>query len=88
MNSEKVPTPNGFGFDLLVGQHLAANRRYDVKDADFYEGKDAAPVRFSSLNQWVFPTGGAYLFAPSLSLLKNLAAPAVSELPTAAILPA
>ena len=88
MNSEKVPTPNSFGFDLLVGQHLDANRRYDVKEADFYEGKDAPPVRFSGLNQWVFPTGGAYLFAPSLSLLKHLAGAAVSQWPTAAIVPA
>ena len=65
MNSSGAPA--SFGFDLLVGQHLGADHRHAQKEADFFNPENSTTTRFSGLSQWVMPTGGAYLFAPSIS---------------------
>lgn len=65
MNNSGAPA--AFGFDLLVGQRLDADGRHSTKDADFFNLQTQTTLRFSSLAQWVTPTGGGYLFAPSIS---------------------
>jgi deferrochelatase/peroxidase EfeB len=65
MNNSGAPA--SFGFDLLVGQHLGGDGRHAAKEADFFGPQSGQTQRFSTLAQWVKPTGGAYLFAPSVS---------------------
>jgi Dyp-type peroxidase family len=69
MNDDRAPV--GFGHDLLVGQFNAAGAS-PPKQATFQ--RDNRPeVAFTAPRQWVTPTGGAYLFAPSISLVRRLA---------------
>jgi deferrochelatase/peroxidase EfeB len=63
MNSPHAPPP-AEGHDLLVGQDVSG-RFGHIRG----QGGDA---KLETLAQWVIPTGGAFLFAPSLSLLRNL----------------
>lgn len=71
MNSSSNPSP--YGFDLLVGQHLSATGANGSRDADYFSSTTGQTQRFAVPSQWIFPTGGAYLFAPSLRLTKQLA---------------
>lgn len=77
MNIEKGPGPGGF--DLLVGQRVDPETGvYLAKTATLYNAPSPAPGRDMTVSStWVTPTGGAYLFAPSLSLIRALAAPPV-----------
>jgi deferrochelatase/peroxidase EfeB len=70
MNHDTTPMP--FGFDLLVGQNTdPASGLYAPKPADFNSASNPDPVRFAATRQWVVPTGGAFLFAPSISTLRT-----------------
>lgn len=71
MNSDVAPSSGGY--DLLVGQHLAATGEHAQKPADFFDGQSGRFVATSSLSQWVVPTGGAFLFAPSIGWTERLA---------------
>jgi Dyp-type peroxidase family len=61
--------PQSGGYDMIVGQNASSGRQRfaDVADAS---GNNQ---RVTSLVDFVIPTGGAYLFAPSISFLKSLA---------------
>jgi Dyp-type peroxidase family len=71
MNKEKNPA--AFGFDLLVGQTRLPTGEHGPKDADFFSAATGQTSRFSVSDQWVTPTGGAYLFAPSIAWTRKLA---------------
>ncbi|MDH2356781.1 Dyp-type peroxidase [Bradyrhizobium sp. SSUT112] len=73
MNSDVAPTAGGY--DLLVGQHLAASGDHASKSADFFDGPSGRVVATSALSQWVIPTGGAFLFAPSIGWTERVAGP-------------
>jgi deferrochelatase/peroxidase EfeB len=73
MNSDVAPADGGY--DLLVGQHLAPNGEHAQKSADFFDGQSGRFFPISSLSQWVIPTGGAFLFAPSIGWTERLAGP-------------
>ena len=64
MNSDSGPQAGGF--DLLVGQNLDAGH-HGTKTAEYFDPSTGAVVPMAALNQWVKPTGGEYLFAPSVS---------------------
>jgi deferrochelatase/peroxidase EfeB len=67
MNQFEVPA-NG-GHDLLVGLALDVAGNVGAKHADW----PGSQARLSAPRPWVTPTGGAYLFAPSISALRTLA---------------
>jgi Dyp-type peroxidase family len=70
--------PHSGGFDLLVGQN-ASSGYHATKAADFHSpGSNGMPIAFEATRQWVVPTGGAYLFAPSLSFIAKYGKPAVA----------
>lgn len=77
MNIDKGPGPGGF--DLLVGQRVDSETGvYLPKTATLYDAPSPAAGREMTVpSTWVTPTGGAYLFAPSLSMIRTLAAPPV-----------
>ena len=79
MNVDDGPGPGGF--DLLVGQRVSPQTgAYDVKDAIFYDAPEPTLGHSLAANRtWVKPTGGAYLFAPSISLIAALATPAAGD---------
>jgi len=66
MNQFEVPA--GGGHDLLVGLTLSADGRLASRRADWPSSKE----QLITPRTWVIPTGGAYLFAPSLTALKLL----------------
>jgi Dyp-type peroxidase family len=72
MNSEVNPSRGGF--DLLVGQRLAAGGEHAGKPANWFDTASQQTVAIATSRQWVLPTGGAYLFAPSLSWTTGAAA--------------
>ncbi|CAL75159.1 Peroxidase [Bradyrhizobium sp. ORS 278] len=78
MNNPNAPTAGGF--DLLVGQNVdPATRLHTPKPASFFgldTGGTALP--FAAPNQWVIPTGGAFLFAPSVAFIDEFAAPRIA----------
>jgi Dyp-type peroxidase family len=74
MNSATAPEENGH--DLLVGQ----NRNGRVATLNLPSGE--VQITTDSSEQWVLPTGGAYLFVPSISVLKNLSSQSAEELDT------
>lgn len=73
MNNRDAPSAGGF--DLLVGQHLDdATGRHAPKTANYFAPHLPAEqpgVEFATLPQWVIPTGGAFLFAPSLGFIRH-----------------
>jgi Dyp-type peroxidase family len=73
MNQEKGP--HAGGFDLLVGQNvLEATGQYAERPALFFKpaiGGDGISIQ--APNQWVIPTGGAFLFAPSMAFIDKFA---------------
>ena len=71
MNADGAPI--GFGDDLLVGQHNVGGAMAP-KNAAFHHDGVSPGISFATMRQWVTPTGGAYLFAPSVSLVQRLAA--------------
>ena len=64
MNSPNRPN---LGNDLLVGRSFGGGGRMTINRAG-----DGVTVRTGD-NRWVIPTGGAYLFVPSLASLSGLA---------------
>lgn len=73
MNS--VNGPSAGGFDLLVGQHVNEETGlYDAKSATYFAPSgptDDHGIRFQADRQWIIPTGGAFLFAPSLRFFER-----------------
>jgi Dyp-type peroxidase family len=77
MNNRDAPQAGGF--DLLVGQNVPDNGGglHAPKDATFFgPADDAADVGtdFHVSRQWVIPTGGAFLFAPSMAFIDKFMA--------------
>lgn len=68
MNNSGAPELHDEGHDMLVGQSINRDRFLSIRDA---QGNEI--VRQHSMDSWVVPTGGAFLFAPSLSFFRNLA---------------
>lgn len=66
MNQFDVPA--GGGHDLLVGLAVSGGRLVPRRAEWPLTG-----VPFATPNTWVRPTGGAYLFAPSLNAIRRLA---------------
>lgn len=73
MNNRDAPSAGGF--DLLVGQRVdEVSGLYASKDATYFASSvpdDQIGVEFAALRQWVMPTGGAFLFAPSLRFVEH-----------------
>ena len=70
MNSDTGPMARGF--DLLVGQNLA-DGRHGPKAALYFDPVSGASCPITTLEQWVKPTGGEYLFSPSVSWTRRIA---------------
>ena len=69
MNNPSAPERDAEGHDLLVGQAPEGTPRFgSVRD---FADKEIARVQ--TLARWVIPTGGAFLFSPSLSFFRSLA---------------
>lgn len=74
--------PQAGGFDLLVGQNVQDDTGlYAPKTATLFgpvvdEADKGTALEVST--QWVTPTGGAFLFAPSLTFVDKFGAPAVA----------
>jgi len=73
MNNRDAPQAGGF--DLLVGQNVPDNGGglHAPKSASYFgtSPDQVAGNDFKIANQWVIPTGGAFLFAPSIAFLKK-----------------
>lgn len=68
MNNPSAPERLAEGHDLLVGQDKPGNARFgSFRDEDGNEWQ-----RISSLSRWVVPTGGAFLFSPSLTFFEQI----------------
>jgi Dyp-type peroxidase family len=65
MNDRDRPTRSGAGQDVLIGQELGEPRRMLLY-------RDGAEIPLEVADRWVVPTGGAYLFAPSLAALAQI----------------
>jgi len=69
--------PQAGGFDLLVGQAVGEDSGlYDSKSALFFRPSptgDEIGTPVNSPRQWVTPTGGAFLFAPSITFIDTFA---------------
>lgn len=71
MNGNRGPTPGGF--DLLVGQQLGTDSGlHDIRDAQLRLPGGVPPLPITAPVQRVIPTGGAYLFTPSVRTLRVL----------------
>jgi Dyp-type peroxidase family len=68
--------PQSGGYDLLVGQKVPTDSGYHApKEAEYHHpASGGVAVPFTTPRQWVIVTGGAYLFAPSLSFLARFSA--------------
>lgn len=70
MNNRNAPSAGGF--DLLVGQNVDEETGlHGAKSATYFPGGGAEGVAFEAERQWVIPTGGAFLFAPSLGFMEK-----------------
>lgn len=73
MNNDRAPSAGGF--DLLVGQHVNEEAGlYDAKSAKYFPPSghaDDLGIEFQADRQWIIPTGGAFLFAPSLRFFER-----------------
>jgi len=77
MNNRDAPQAGGF--DLLVGQNVPddAGGLYATKTATFFVSSINAADTGTGLAappQWIIPTGGAFLFAPSLAFVDKFSA--------------
>lgn len=74
--------PQAGGFDLLVGQNVLDDTGlYASKTATFFGSESDGSDKGTELEvstQWVIPTGGAFLFAPSLAFVDKFGATAVA----------
>jgi Dyp-type peroxidase family len=78
MNNRDAPQAGGF--DLLVGQNVPddAGGLHQAKGATFFGPSvsgSGAGTAVDVARQWVIPTGGAFLFAPSLSFVEKFGRP-------------
>lgn len=75
MNNRDAPQAGGF--DLLVGQNVPEESAglYAQKTATFFgpSPEQVTGTDFEATNQWVTPTGGAFLFAPSMAFIEKYA---------------
>jgi len=80
MNNRDAPQAGGF--DLLVGQEVMEETgQYASKSATFFGRSpvgDESGALFNASNQWVTPTGGAFLFAPSIAFFDKFAPPRIA----------
>lgn len=71
MNNRDAPQAGGF--DLLVGQHVPDDAGlHTAKTATFFGSSPNSSgdgSKFEVKRQWVTPTGGAFLFAPSMAFI-------------------
>jgi Dyp-type peroxidase family len=68
MNNPSAPERSGEGHDMLVGQDEAGRARFgSFRDEDGDEWQQV-----STLSRWVIPTGGAFLFSPSLKFFEMI----------------
>ena len=80
--------PQSGGFDLLVGQNVPnedgsfPKGLHAPKNAEFFGrlggATDQKGVKFAAPRQWVIPTGGAFLFAPSMAFVDKFCPPLVA----------
>jgi hypothetical protein len=68
MNNPEVPEKGGEGFDMLIGQNPDGDERYGV----LFDDTGNSRGRVTTMMRFVVATGGAFLFAPSLSFLRAL----------------
>jgi Dyp-type peroxidase family len=69
MNNPSAPEVGEAGHDMLVGQAMSGGSRFmTLRDSG-----GVVRVRVTADEQWVTPTGGAFLFVPSVSFLRELA---------------
>lgn len=64
------PAHQGGGLDPILGQRRGGTREFNVVLAG--TGGTPTVTRLSTTADWVHPTGGAYLFAPSLAALEGV----------------
>lgn len=65
--NSRINPEGGNGFDLLVGQNNNPDReRTAVLEVS------GQPQKLSTMTDFIIPTGGEYMFTPSISLLKRL----------------
>jgi hypothetical protein len=72
-DSSRPKTPGGN--DMLVGQNAVAD--HGVRRCTIF-GAGAEIAEVPAKNEWVIPTGGGYLFVPSLSALEEVILPSDS----------
>lgn len=67
MNNPSAPEKSNTGHDMLVGQNPPSESRFCKIP------KEGVPnTQLETLARWVIPTGGAFLFSPSISFFRNL----------------
>jgi deferrochelatase/peroxidase EfeB len=68
MNNPDAPELGNDGYDLLVGQ----NGDGTARSAPLHDSTANVDVQITAPAQFVVPTGGAFLFCPSISFLRAL----------------
>jgi hypothetical protein len=71
MNDPSRPKTPG-GHDILVGQNDAATDNPERRCIIF--GAENQQAEISTRQEWIIPTGGEYLFVPSIPTLRNVLA--------------